>query len=173
MKCCLSKNEKLAVPSRVAMLQSANIWVGDSGASVHCINDRCRGSNTCKGSGTGTMGAHGKAMTVSSIMDIVGTWCNKFGEEQLKAKLKDVQCNPKSNFNFFSIRKAIKEDWKLSCDQEGLILMKDSVKLTFDIKIMTKNGEIFCAYLQREHEIGAVLASTGVTISIEKEHIMT
>ena len=70
-----------------------------------------------------------------------------------------MQYNPKSNFNLFNIGKAIKEGWKLSGDQEGLVLIKDSVKLVFNIKIMTK--------------IGAVLASTGVTMSIEKAHIMT
>ena len=48
-------------------------------------------------------------MTADSIMDIAGAWCNKFGEEQLKAMLKDAQYNPKSNFNLFSIGKAIKE----------------------------------------------------------------
>ena len=60
-ECCLSKIEKL----------------GDLGAS-HCTNNRCRGSNIHEGSGTGTIGAHGGAMTASSIMDITGTWCNKF-----------------------------------------------------------------------------------------------
>ena len=44
--------------------------------------------------------------------------------------------------------------------------MKDSAKLVSD-------GVIFCAYLQREHEISAILASISVTISIEKAHIMT
>ena len=39
------------------------------------------------------MGAHGEDMTASSIMDIAGTWCNQFGDEQLKATLKDVQYN--------------------------------------------------------------------------------
>ena len=43
--------------------------------------------------------------------------------------------------------------------------MKDSAKLFFNIKIMTKNVVIFCVYLQREHEISAIL--------IEKVHIMT
>ena len=37
---------------------------------------------------------------------------------------------------------------------------------------MTKNGVIFCAYLQREHKIGAVLTSSSVTMSIKKAHIM-
>ena len=65
------------------------------------MNDRHGGSKIHEGNGTDTVGAYGEAMTASSIMDIAGTSCNKFGEEQLKA--------PKSNFNLFSIGKAIKE----------------------------------------------------------------
>ena len=51
--------------------------------------------------------------------------------------------------------------------------MKGSTKLVFDIKIRTKNGVIFYAYLQREHEISTVLASTSTTMNIEKAHIIT
>ena len=171
--CCLSNIGKLAVLARVALLQSTNIWGGHLVASLPCTHNRCRGSNILKGSGAGTTGAHGEAMTASNIMDIAGTWCNKFGKEQLKAILKDVQYNPKSNFNLFSVGKAIKEGWKLGGDQEGLVLMKDSEKLEFNMNIMTKNGIIFCAYLQRECEISAMLASTNKIRSIEKAHIMT
>ena len=67
----------------------------------------------------------------------------------LKATLKDVQYDPKPNFNLFSIRKAMKENWKLSGDKEGLVLMKNSVKLVFDIKITTKNG-FFSVHTCRE-----------------------
>ena len=72
-KCCLSKIEKLAVPARVALLQSADIWVGDLGASVLCTNDRHGGINIREGSSADIIGAHGEVMTVSSIMDIPGT----------------------------------------------------------------------------------------------------
>ena len=75
---CSSKIEKLEVLARVALLQSTNVWVGDSGASVHCTNSRCRGSNIHEGIGAGTIGAHSKAMTASRILVIAGTWCNKF-----------------------------------------------------------------------------------------------
>ena len=88
----------------------------------------------------------------------------------MKATLKDVQYNPKSNINLFRIGKAIKEGWELSGDKVGLVLMKGSAKLVFDIK---KNSRIFCVYLQREHEIAAILASTGTTVSIEMAHMMT
>ena len=69
-----------------------------------------------------------------------------------------------SNFNLFNIGKAMKEGWKLSGDQEGLVLMKDSAKLVFSIKIMTKNGVILCS---------AMLTSTSVAMSIEKAHILS
>ena len=59
-ECYLSKIEKLAVPARLALLQSSNIWVGNLGAFIHCKNNRCGGSNTHEGSGAGTMGAHGE-----------------------------------------------------------------------------------------------------------------
>ena len=80
--------------------------------------------------------------------------------------LKDVQYNPKSNFNLFSVGKAMKEGWKLSGDQKVLAL-KGCSKLVFNIKIMTKNVEMFCACLWREYEITPLLAST------EKAHMIT
>ena len=110
-QCCLSKIEKLAVPVRVALLYSINILIGDSGASVHCMNDRGEGNKLHDGSGTGTMGAHGKVMTASSIMDIARIWCIKFGKEQLKVMLKDVQYNPKSNFSLSVLGHPLKRVW--------------------------------------------------------------
>ena len=87
--------------------------------------------------------------------------------------LKDVQYNPKSNFNLFSTGKAIKEGWKLSGDQESLVLMKGNAKLVFKIEIVTKNDVIFCAYLWREYGISTLMASMGTTMSIERIHMMT
>ena len=166
-ECCLSKIENLVAPARVALSQSANIWVGDLGASVHCTNNRSRGSNIDEVSAAGTMCAHDEAITASSKMDIARTWCNQFGEKQFKTTLRDVQYNPNLNFNLFSIGKVIKEGWKLSGNQEGLVLTKGCGKLVFDIKIKTQNGVIFCAYLWRGHEISEILASTITTMSIK------
>ena len=52
-------------------------------------------------------------------------------------------------------------------------MTKDSTKLVFDIKIMTKNSLIFCAYLLRENEISVTLAHASKTMSIEEAHMMT
>ena len=88
-------------------------------------------------------------------------------QEQLNAALKDVQYNPKSNFNLFHIGKAIKEAGSLVVTKK--VLTKDSVKFVSSI-IMTKNGVIFCAYLRREHKISTIWASTSVTMSIKGSH---
>ena len=70
-------------------------------------------------------------MTASNIMDIARTWCDQFGKDQVRATLKGVWYNPKSNFNLFSIGKAINDVWGLSDDQEGWVLIKDGAKLVF------------------------------------------
>ena len=61
---------KQIIPARLALLQSTNNWVGDLGTSVNCTNDRCKDSNIHEGSGAGTIGTNGKAMTACSIMDM-------------------------------------------------------------------------------------------------------
>ena len=69
----ISITKKLAIPAKVALLQSANILVHDLGASVHCMNDRNGDSNIHEGSGAGSVGALHKTMTASRIMDTAGT----------------------------------------------------------------------------------------------------
>ena len=98
-ECCLSKIEKLAVSVKVSLLQSTNIWVGDSRASIHYTNGRTRVIYIHEGGSIGNVGEHGEIMTASSIMDITRTWCNQFVKEQLEATLKDVQYNSRLNFN--------------------------------------------------------------------------
>ena len=73
----------------------------------------------------------------------------------------------------FGNRKAIKEGWKLSGDQEDLILIKDGAMLAFEIKITTKNGLIFYLCLQRDQEVGALLLNTSVAKRTEKAHKIT
>ena len=110
------------------------------------------------------------SLTAKSIMDIAETWCNNFGEEQVKDMLHDKQSKIKLQF---IIVKAIKESWKLIGDQEDFVLMKDNAKFVLDIKIMTKNNVIVCVYHQSEYEIAAILANTHITVSFDKAHIIT
>ena len=79
--------------------------MGDSGASNNYTNDRTRGINIHEGGNIGPIGTHGEAMTASVIMDITGIWC-KFGREQLRGTLKDVQYKPKSNILEKPLRRA-------------------------------------------------------------------
>ena len=38
---------------------------------------------------------------------------------------------------------------------------------------MTENGTIFCMYLWRDQEVGAIFTNSSVTMSIEKAHNIT
>ena len=133
IKYCLNKMEKLAVPAKVALLQSANIWMADLGVSIHCMNDETGGINVHEGGNVGTMGTHSEATTASSIIDIARTWCNQFGEDQPKATLKDVQYDLKLSFNLFCITKLLRMTRSL------MVIDKVEQSLS-DIKIMIKNG---------------------------------
>jgi hypothetical protein len=104
------------------------------------------------------------------VLDLPGTWCDQFGEVQIKAKLSDVRYNPKSNFNLFSLGKAIKEGWKMSGDKNGIILKKGDARLAFDIKIETQNGIIFCAYFKRDSEVAAGFTEPGTKMTVDKAH---
>ena len=59
-----------------------------------------------------------------------------------------------------------------SGNKDGLVMMKGSAKLVFNIKIRTENSVIFCAYLCRDHGISAIITSTSMAMSIEKAHII-
>ena len=82
--------EKHAVPAKMALLQSINIWLGDLEASIYCMNDKTGGINIYEGGGVGTMGMDGEAITASGMINNAGTWYNQFGKDKLKATLKDV-----------------------------------------------------------------------------------
>ena len=69
------------------------------GASVNCTYDKTGATNGRQGGTVGTMGTHGKAQTPESVLDLPGTWCDQFGKTQIRAKLRNVCYNQKSNFN--------------------------------------------------------------------------
>ena len=133
------------------------------------MNDRIRGINIDKNGGIGTVGVHGEVMTAISIIDITKTWCNQFGKEQLKATLTDVQYNPKSDLNLVSIGKLLRRAGSLVGSRRFGTGEGQCKAIT------TKNGGIFCAYLQRDQEVSTILTIyyTGAAISIENAHIIT
>ena len=57
---------------------------------------------------------------------------------------------PDSQFNLFSITKRQKMGWKLGGDKNAIWIEKEGLKILFDIKIETKEGVIFAAYIKRD-----------------------
>lgn len=145
--------QNIFVPGCTDLLRSKNVWVGDTGASEHCMKDKSVASNVRQGGAVDTMEAHGGAQMWESVLNLWGTRCNQYSKPQLSAKLKDVSYNPRTNFNLFSIGKTIEDGWKMSGNKSGIFLKKGGVKLEFDIKVKMQSCIKFCAYFKQDLEM--------------------
>ena len=131
------------------ILQDPNVWIADTAATVNITRHKNGIENERKASGDDsvTMG-NGNKEDAAEIGDLKGTWCNKHGEHQATVKLTDVTFLPTASYNLFSLTRMQKKGWILGGDDESIWLTKDNAKLEFDIKIPTKKGMLFCAYIK-------------------------
>ena len=167
---CLSATQELTFPNTENLLRSPNIWIGDSGASMHV--SFCKdGSTNMRESDGHTHGVAGEAMKFAGLMDIPCVKCDRHGVEEFGLVMKDVNYLENSNFNLFSTTKLLSLGWTMAGDSQALTMTKGNNRLCFDIKVETRRGVVFCAYLKRRAE-GEVsgLAIGKPAISIERAH---
>ncbi len=172
-KLSLDEIESVAVLRSMALLQHRDIWVGDTGASVHCTNDIVWAHNVQEPPSVTTLGQHGTAATASKLVDIGGHWCDQYGDELVQACLTNVWYNPKLNFNLASIGLFKKCGFTMTGDITwGIILQKGSTVIKFDIKIETPGGVIWCGYFKRECEVAAALGDAQHKILVYQAHCL-
>ena len=106
--------EQLTIPTSMDLLRSPYIWVCNTGASVHSTYNATNGINVRDGDDVTTIGQTGGATIAAKVLELKGTWYDKYGSEQLHAQMKNVHYNPSSNFNLFSIGAAIREGWRVT-----------------------------------------------------------
>ena len=147
---------KLAFPSTSKLLQSPNVWIADTGASIHMTSHIAGMKNVRTVSQGITMGNSHNELA-GRMGDIRGRICNKFGEVMDTAVLKDVALIAKG-FNLFSLSRMQVNGWKLHGDDKAIWIEKDGKVIRFDIKIQTSRGAVFAAFIQRE------LGSAGVAV---------
>ncbi len=104
-------------------------------------------------------------------MDIPCVKCDRHGVEEFGLVMKDVNYLENSNFNLFSTTKLLSLGWTMAGDSQALTMTKGNNRLCFDIKVETRRGVVFCAYLKRRAE-GEVsgLAIGKPAMSIERAH---
>ena len=94
------------------MLMDPNVWISDSGATVH-MTPHANGAMVCH-DGTSseviTMGNGSKAK-VSKVVKITGRVCNKNRNVQMEGTLNEVMLCPDAEFNLLSITRMKKSVW--------------------------------------------------------------
>jgi hypothetical protein len=168
-------------------LDNPNVWIGDTGASVHMSPHQggMHDVNKAKSVDAITM-ANGSSEDATVIGNISGRVCDKNGNVLNDAKITDVTHLPESKYNLFSITKLQNEGWILSGNSDAIWLTKGDVEIRFDIKIPTPKGVLYAMYHQRATEIAAptvivpnqetptvaAVAPTPKRMSVKKAHDM-
>ena len=164
----------LTFPRKPQLLNDPNLWIADSGASVHST-PFCHGLTNLKtpGDGAGITMGNGETEMVTAIGDIRGAWCNKHGVETCRVNLTDVTVLPGGKYNLFSLGTMMKKGWQMSGDDQGITISKGGVQLAFDIIIPTPKGILYAMYLKRGGTGTAEVAGVGteqVSMSYRKAH---
>jgi hypothetical protein len=174
-------------PTDQKFLDNPNVWIGDTGASVHMSPHRSgmRDLQKAKSVDVITM-ANGSSEDATVIGNISGRVCDKNGNVLNEAKITDVTHLPEGKYNLFSITKLQNEGWILSGDANMIWLTKGDIEIKFDIKIPTPKGALYAMYHQLDTEIAAptvaapnqtapavmAIAPTPKQMLIEKAHDM-
>ena len=77
--------KRMAIPASTDFLRSQYIWVSDTGAAVHSTFDASGGINVRKGNDVTIIGQIGSTTMATKVMDLRGTWYDKYGNDQLYA----------------------------------------------------------------------------------------
>ena len=156
------------------VLKSADIWIADTGASNHTTFCKSGMTNfvAATNANLGTVGITGDIIQNEGLVDIPGIFCDKYGQEVLKATLTKVGLNRKLNFNLLSLTWMMQDGWIMSGNKEEITVTKDGMKISFDIVIPTNRGAVYAGCFQRNCQVGAAAMARTIPISITQAHTL-
>ena len=151
-------------PDSYDLLQTPEIWIGDTAATMDITPHRKGMTEVTNPPGDVhvVMGNKQveKSTAIGSISSIV---CNNQGNQKFNVKMTDVALVPDCAFNLFSLSKWLKKGWSLHGNADALTLSSPdgACKLRFDIKITTPNGVLFAICMKRSHAEHANVVTNG------------
>ncbi len=166
---------KMTVPNNAATLLDPDIWIADSGATVHSTPHKFGMHAIKKATNKDglTMG-NGSVEQASILGDIKGDMCDKHGNILQAGKLNEVTHCATGKFNLFSVTKLMKHGWTLGGDHNSIWLTKGDQRIVFDIKVDTPKGVIYCMYFKRKDTTAiretSHATTDGVTMNIMQAH---
>ena len=111
------------------ILEDPNLFIGDTGASSDTtFSDLGFKNKRSSGEEDDVTDASGNGIRGESVGDVSGIFCDKFGEEQGRAKIQEMVYSSDAEFNLFSITKRLIDGWELSGNNEALWITKGNNK---------------------------------------------
>jgi len=134
----------------------SNLWIADTGASVHMTPyfDKLTNVKTDNEVSKITMG-NGTSEEVTISGEVVGMFQEGTNNEKL-VRIRNVTYLKNGNINLFSISQMLKHGWALTGTNQGIKITKDSMVLTFGIKVHTSKGVLFAAKITDCSEVCGV-----------------
>ncbi len=86
-------------------------------------------------------------------MDLKCTYCDEFGNKPYNMTLTETSHLPDSNFNLLSLTIMIQGGWIMVGDRDVITMAKGSQTMQLDIKVLTKQGLLFCICLKRKFRV--------------------
>ena len=137
--------------TEIELLNDPDVWIGDTGATVHMSPHKGGIMNVRQGSKEDAVTMGNKQVEqATEVADIPGMVWDKNGNKLHPTILKDVAIVPNSGYNLFSLTKMMSAGWKLIGDKKSLKLKKDKDEINFDITIPTPEGVVYGMYIRRD-----------------------
>jgi hypothetical protein len=152
-------------------INSPDIWIADTAATVHMTPYRMGLENIKKTDGEAITMGNGSTETVTEVADVTGEIECK--GKMIQIRIKDVTVLKNGSFNLFSVSQALKKGWILEGDKDKVVIKKGKLEIKFDIKIKTTKGVLFATKIERNREFcGAVDSQTIVKVTEHQAHQM-
>ena len=158
-------------PPDIRLLLDPDIWVGDTGASVHMTKHAVglRALKNVAGS-EDIMVGNGSNVGTTAIGELPGTKVDCHGNDGARMVMQDVHLVPSSQFNLFSLSAMQLKGWILGGNMNSTWITKGKAKLVFDIVIPTRKGAVYCMYFRRDRSdvAGAATDPKPVKLTVQE-----
>ena len=163
------KEEYLLGTIDADLINSPDIWIADTAATVHMTPYRTGLENIKKTKAEAITMGNGSTETVTEVADVTGELECK--GKLIQIRIKDVTILKNGSFNLFSVSQALKKGWILEGDKDRVMIKKGKLEIKFDIKIKTAKGVLFATKIERNKEFcGAVDGQAEVKITEIQAH---
>ena len=141
---------EMALSKVSTLLNDPNCFMYDTGAISDAMLYNFNFMNVKQTSSVDSIvDASGNQMKAEKIDDIKEIICDQYGQDIQRAIVRDIVYLLGSTYNLLSILKGLEDRCKISRDINDIKLVKGKARLTFNIKIKTAKGVIYCVYFKR------------------------